>query len=159
MPTRWEQDVAETYVNEHTLNRPKNIIKNVVLFSLVFFAVTGCITWLICSLVNQVGISLLLSQSMCKFTTEHPILSEFLTYLTVCIVTFCACSKIIFIGGIRIYQHYAPDEIRRRCLFKPTCSEYAILAVQQYGVVIGLCKSVCRLMRRCKGNVYKIDYP
>ena len=43
MPTRWEQDVAETYVNEHTLNRPKNIIKNVVLFSLVFFAVTGAL--------------------------------------------------------------------------------------------------------------------
>jgi putative component of membrane protein insertase Oxa1/YidC/SpoIIIJ protein YidD len=81
------------------------------------------------------------------------------TYVTVCFVAFCACSKIIVIGGIRMYQHYAPEEIRRRCLFKPTCSEYAILAVQQHGVVIGLYKSIDRLMRRCKGNIYHIDYP
>ncbi|MDO4363209.1 MAG: membrane protein insertion efficiency factor YidD [Clostridia bacterium] len=62
-------------------------------------------------------------------------------------------------GCIKLYQHYAPEEIRRRCLFKPTCSEYAILAIKKYGLIIGLVKTYNRLFKKCKGNIYRIDYP
>lgn len=159
MPTQWEQDVSETYVNEHPLNRPKTNIKDAILFSLMFVVLTGFATWLIYFVVYYVGILSSLSQSMYEFTTNHPILTVVIIYAVVFFVAVCVCSNIIVIGVIRIYQHYAPEEIRRRCLFKPTCSEYAILAVQKYGVVIGLYKSINRLINRCKGNIYQIDCP
>ena len=74
-------------------------------------------------------------------------------------VTGIFCVKAAIIGAIRLYQRYAPDDIRRRCLFKPTCSEYAILAIEKYGVIIGLIKSYIRLFKKCRGNIYRIDYP
>ncbi|OGL42988.1 MAG: hypothetical protein A2161_04650 [Candidatus Schekmanbacteria bacterium RBG_13_48_7] len=69
------------------------------------------------------------------------------------------CFKIVVIYSVRLYQHYAKEELRRRCLFKPTCSEYLILAVQKLGVIKGLYKGYIRLFKRCRGNIYKIDYP
>lgn len=67
-------------------------------------------------------------------------------------------SKRILIGLVRIYQHYAPEDRRRMCLFKPTCSEYAILALNKYGAIRGSVMTVNRL-RRCRGDKYRIDYP
>jgi putative component of membrane protein insertase Oxa1/YidC/SpoIIIJ protein YidD len=69
------------------------------------------------------------------------------------------CSKRIIIEFVRLYQHYAPEEVRRTCLLMPTCSEYKILAVQKYGALPGLCKGIYRLLITCRGTVYRIDYP
>ncbi|NWJ40693.1 MAG: membrane protein insertion efficiency factor YidD [Geothrix sp.] len=63
------------------------------------------------------------------------------------------------IGIIRLYQRYAPEDVRRRCLFMPTCSEYAILVLQKHGVIIGLLMIFDRLWYRCRGTIYRIDYP
>lgn len=60
---------------------------------------------------------------------------------------------------IKLYQHYAPEHIRRKCLFKPTCSEYAILAIDKYGLIIAIPKIYNRIFKRCVGKEYKIDYP
>ncbi len=59
---------------------------------------------------------------------------------------------LIFFGNIiicltRIYQRYAKESIRRRCLFTPSCSEYMILAIQKYGGIRGFIKGVKRLFR------------
>jgi len=35
----------------------------------------------------------------------------------------------------------------RTCRFYPTCSEYAVQAVQKYGVVKGLFKAIARILR------------
>jgi putative component of membrane protein insertase Oxa1/YidC/SpoIIIJ protein YidD len=69
------------------------------------------------------------------------------------------CLKYGIIGSIRLYQRYAPEDIRRKCLFMPTCSEYAIMAVRKYGSIIGLCKTFYRLVFLCRGNIYRIHYP
>lgn len=53
----------------------------------------------------------------------------------------------ICIWSIKMYQRFAPDETRLRCVFSPSCSEYAILALQKYGVVRGLPKIISRLKR------------
>jgi len=63
------------------------------------------------------------------------------------------------IGAIRLYQRYAPEEVRRRCLFMPTCSEYAILSLKKHGVLIGMRMTVDRLWHRCRGDIYRMDYP
>ncbi len=65
----------------------------------------------------------------------------------------------IFIGLVHLYQHYAPEDIRRRCLLQPTCSEYMILAIEKYGAVKGAAKGIRRLFFTCRGNIYRIDYP
>ena len=53
----------------------------------------------------------------------------------------------ICIWFIMVYQRFAPDETRLRCVFTPSCSEYAILALKKYGVVRGIPKIISRLKR------------
>lgn len=48
---------------------------------------------------------------------------------------------------VHLYQHYAPDEVRLKCVFEPSCSEYMILSIQKYGVTRGVFKGVYRLFR------------
>ncbi|WP_366941359.1 membrane protein insertion efficiency factor YidD [uncultured Fibrobacter sp.] len=73
-------------------------------------------------------------------------------------ITLSIFSKRILIGLVHVYQRYAPESRRRMCLFKPTCSEYAILALNKYGSIRGTIKTIGRL-KRCKGGKYHIDYP
>lgn len=64
----------------------------------------------------------------------------------------------ILICIVRIYQRYAPDSIRNKCRFEPSCSEYMILSLEKYGVIKGLPKGVRRLTR-CNINHGGYDYP
>ena len=56
--------------------------------------------------------------------------------------------RAILIWFVKLYQHFAPIEVRRRCVFTPTCSQYAIQALERYGVIRGVPKIISRL-RRC----------
>ena len=66
--------------------------------------------------------------------------------------------KSIVIWLVRVYQHYAPDDIRQMCLYTPSCSEYMILAVEKYGVFRGVVKGIDRLSR-CGENSGGEDWP
>lgn len=55
--------------------------------------------------------------------------------------------RAILIWFIRVYQRLAPEEVRRRCVFTPTCSQYAIEALERYGVIRGIPKIFSRLWR------------
>lgn len=59
---------------------------------------------------------------------------------------------------IKIYQRYAPDALRNKCRFEPSCSEYMILSIEKYGLFKGLKKGICRL-KRCNINGGGIDFP
>lgn len=63
--------------------------------------------------------------------------------------------KSIIIALVQIYQHFAPDRVRNRCRFEPSCSEYMIRAVQKYGACRGVCKGVGRL---CRCNIHNGGY-
>jgi len=145
MPTEWEQDVADIYVNKRELIRPNTNIKTAVISVLLFIFATGVFTWFVHYVSITVGI--------------FAYLPLYILYVVVIAIALFFCSKYAAIGAIKLYQHYAPEEIRRRCLFKPTCSEYAIMAIRKYGGIIGFCKSYYRLMYLCRGNIYKIQYP
>ena len=159
MPTEWEQDVADMYVNLRQINRPCTNIKTVIISVLLFFFVTGFLTWSIHYVNMTVGIFIYLPSNVQDFNRVHPFLSVITLFLIVIIIELFFCFKYAVVGVIKLYQHYAPEEIRRRCLFMPTCSEYAIMAIQKYGGIIGLCKTFFRLVYRCRGNIYQIDYP
>lgn len=159
MPTEWEQDVAEIYVNYRKITRPATNIRTAIISTSIFIIATSILTWFAYFVLISVGVLAYLPQSIQNFYSKNPVLALCLVCMLIIIIELIICLKHIVIGIIKLYQHYAPEDIRRRCLFKPTCSEYAILAVRKYGVLIGLYKSWYRLVYLCKGNIYKIHYP
>ena len=64
----------------------------------------------------------------------------------------------IIIWFIRVYQRYAPEEVRLSCVFEPSCSEYMILSIKKFGVIWGGIKGIKRL-RRCHLPNGGVDYP
>ena len=56
--------------------------------------------------------------------------------------------KKILIKLIRIYRKYiSPLKGRGTCIYYPTCSQYAIEALEKYGVVKGTYLAVRRILR------------
>ncbi len=74
------------------------------------------------------------------------------------ILTAILFIKQIIIWFIKVYQRFAPEKIRMRCRFEPSCSDYMILALNKYGLFKGLKKGILRL-RRCKPPYGGYDEP
>lgn len=159
MPSQEEQIIAEEYVLERPLDRPDTDIKKVVKSVAVYLLSSLAMGFSMLYLFSWLGIFALFSDCICDFREQHSIWFSIFFILLVYFIVGLFCLKKAVIGCIKLYQHYAPEQIRRRCLFKPTCSEYAILAIQKYGLIIGLIKSYIRLFKKCRGNIYRIDYP
>lgn len=51
------------------------------------------------------------------------------------------------IGWIRAYQRLISPLFGMRCRFHPSCSSYAISAIERHGIVRGSWISLCRLGR------------
>lgn len=74
--------------------------------------------------------------------------------LAIILLTF----KSTIIDMILLYQKYAPERIRKACLFEPSCSQYMILAIEKYGTIRGIFKGIKRLLR-CHPPNGGIDNP
>jgi len=55
--------------------------------------------------------------------------------------------KKIFVSLIKIYQKFISPLFPPSCRYFPTCSEYSVQAINKYGVVKGLIKSIWRILR------------
>ena len=56
--------------------------------------------------------------------------------------------KKVLIFLIRIYQKVlSPLKLRPSCIFYPTCSQYAIEAIEEHGFFIGLSLGIRRILR------------
>lgn len=67
--------------------------------------------------------------------------------------------KRLLISLISMYQRWISPLKKPCCRFYPTCSQYAILAIQKYGALRGTWKAIWRILRCnpfCEGGV---DYP
>jgi uncharacterized protein len=53
----------------------------------------------------------------------------------------------IAIAPIRVYQLVISPALPARCKYYPTCSQYAVQAIQRYGILRGLVLAVWRLLR------------
>ena len=73
------------------------------------------------------------------------------------LIYFAIIAKRAVIWSVHLYQNKAPDEVRLKCVFEPSCSEYMIMAVEKYGVIRGVIKGIKRL-HRC-GIESGVDYP
>ncbi len=66
--------------------------------------------------------------------------------------------KNIVILIVKLYQRFAPINIRSKCRFEPSCSNYMLIAIEKYGLIIGLKKGVKRL-KKCNIDNGGYDYP
>ncbi len=53
----------------------------------------------------------------------------------------------IIIFPIKLYQLCLSPYLPKTCRYYPTCSEYAIIAMNKYGIIRGLFISVKRILR------------
>lgn len=132
-----EQKEAKEYCLFHPLNRPLLHWGKMIVLLLGVEVAVGILSYMLSLWMNTFLVYYIFGNLFC----------------------FILAGKQILINTIRIYQHYAPEEIRRKCLCKPTCSEYAILALKKYNLIKGLYKIYIRLFKTCRGIEYNIDYP
>jgi putative membrane protein insertion efficiency factor len=55
--------------------------------------------------------------------------------------------KFLLQFGLRMYQRFLSPMLPHSCRFVPTCSEYAMVAVERYGALRGSLLAVGRLLR------------
>ena len=55
--------------------------------------------------------------------------------------------KGLLLGAIRFYQRYVSPGLPPRCRFIPTCSQYALEALEKYGAVKGSWLAFKRILR------------
>ena len=55
--------------------------------------------------------------------------------------------KTVFLSLIRFYQKHISPAFPRRCRYTPTCSQYALEAIQKYGAAKGGFMALRRLLR------------
>jgi putative membrane protein insertion efficiency factor len=64
------------------------------------------------------------------------------------------------IAVIHSYQHTVSPRLGDRCRYEPTCSQYAILSLQKYGLIKGLRHAATRLASCGSWSTRPyIDYP
>ena len=142
-PSTEEQELVRQYVLGRPLYRPPITYPKVAL-------------WILVIILVSIGFSILLHKVLFVLGFFFP---KLLYYLSFFIIELLVLLRPLAITLIKLYQHYAPEEVRRLCLLKPTCSEYAILAIKKYGTIIGTIKTWRRLKYYCRGDVYYIDEP
>ncbi|NPA58610.1 MAG: membrane protein insertion efficiency factor YidD [Aquificae bacterium] len=62
------------------------------------------------------------------------------------------------VNTLKLYQKFISPMYPASCRYYPTCSQYSVEAVEKYGVVKGLLKSIWRILRCnpfAKGGVDK----
>lgn len=132
---------AEEQVRDYCLHRPLS---------------RPTIAWAKVALVIVVCLPLV---SLCAYVSQKWI-GSFLLNLD--ILTFCLVlinGKYILRFVVQVYQHYASEQRRRMCNCMPSCSEYALLALDKYLWPKALWLIIRRLTKTCPSPGYKIDYP
>lgn len=62
------------------------------------------------------------------------------------------------IGAVLAYKAFAPMSVRKQCRYEPSCSSYMIMAINKYGLFVGVYKGIRRILR-CKPPNGGVDYP
>ena len=123
-----EQDEVRQYVLTKYLQRPRTNAVTVSLWILgyvaVAFGVASATVWA-CHIRTGAVWVYIGSYALCLV-----------------IIAKCLCIKLV-----ECYQHYAKEATRRKCLCKPTCSEYAIAVLKKYMLAVALYKIWKRLFK------------
>jgi putative membrane protein insertion efficiency factor len=58
-----------------------------------------------------------------------------------------SAARSVVIAPVRLYQRFVSPAIPQRCKYHPSCSQYSVTAVREYGILRGLVLSAWRLLR------------
>ena len=136
-----EQDIREYYAR---FARPR-IYPLAILWNMLIPLVLA--SGILCFCKFYLEVEWFLSQGNCVFS--------FLIFIGAYVLLHL---KQLLIFAIRLYQRFAPQHIRERCVFTPTCSDYAIISLNKYGLIIGSIRAIQRL-RRCNYDHGGYDFP
>lgn len=156
LPNEFEQETVRAYVCERELYRPDLTIGNLLLKISLVIAITFASAFLLFNVLTK---TISFSSNFTKALNENFFLFFFIFFSTQLFLVLVFFLKRLIIELIKVYQHYAPEEVRRRCLFMPTCSEYTIMVLEKYGLILGLHKAYIRIFKKCRGNIYRVDNP
>lgn len=67
--------------------------------------------------------------------------------------------RAIVTAPVRAYQRVVSPLLRPRCKYYPSCSEYAVLAVREFGVARGVVLAGWRLLRCNPCSHGGVDHP
>lgn len=59
--------------------------------------------------------------------------------------------KLVFLGLIYLYKILISPLIPKSCIYRPSCSTYALVAIKRFGIVTGIFLTSKRLLR-CNGH-------
>ena len=88
-----------------------------------------------------------------KITTEIKEENPFIQQSEEQIEKGCSTTNFLF----RLYKRHISSQDHGVCHFKPSCSEYGLIATQKQGLFIGIINTLDRL-NRCSGNNERL-YP
>ena len=114
-----EQEKNKTTVTRPNINPQNGIMKILLVVTIII---------LLCFLFRSFNVSLV-----------------YVLILALCIAVISAKKTVIWL--ILLYQKYAPERIRKSCVFEPTCSNYMLQAIEKYGLFKGIIKGIKRLLR------------
>ena len=55
--------------------------------------------------------------------------------------------RAIVLAPVRLYQRAISPALPQRCKYHPSCSQYAVTAIRQFGILRGLVLAAWRLLR------------
>lgn len=64
-----------------------------------------------------------------------------------------------YIRLIRVYKIAISPYLKTQCKFFPTCSQYSALAVEKYGLFVGILKTCGRILRCNPFSNGGVDFP
>ena len=78
-------------------------------------------------------------------------------YIPLALISYFLLRRFL-IGLVLVYKAFAPMSVRSQCRFEPSCSTYMILSIKKYGIIYGVFKGICRIIR-CRPPNGGVDYP
>lgn len=142
-PAEAEAELVRRYKQQRPLQRPPTHAGHLV----AYLAAVECG---VAAVAMAVRAGLAARGIACSFTLLHALAG---------VAAFVLLAKPTLRLGIRLYQHYAPENVRRRCTCMPSCSEYALMVLDKYNTAKALRLIYIRLTRTCPNGKYVIDYP
>lgn len=138
------ESIQSQYDNqEEPLNRPEVSLANGFLFASFLVLVRVCIYLIFKGLLSGIDSSENYARLLAMFAVPFIILLK---------------RKSIVMWSVKVYQRFASEKLRNSCCFEPSCSNYMMQAVNKYGVIFGVYKTICRLLR-CHYPNGGIDFP
>jgi hypothetical protein len=65
----------------------------------------------------------------------------------------------LFLKIIKLYQNIVSPNLQKNCRFWPNCSQYFYLAIEKYGLPMGLLKGIKRLAKCYPWHGGGVDLP